>query len=168
VFRSLLYLLFLRLLGILTPRDRLIEQLQAELLVARQEKAILYRHVKRPIYKERDRVLLAALSRILSREHWGAFMVTPATLLSWHRRFVSRKWTRPHRPSGRPSLAPDVQVLILKMARENPRWGYQRIKGEMGKLGVHVSATAIAMLLRKKGIGAWPRRGPTWRQFLKA
>lgn len=156
------------LLGVLTPRDRLIERLQTELLVARQQKAVLYRHVKRPVYNERDRVVLAALSRVLSRERWGAFMVTPATLLAWHRRFVARKWTRPHRPPGGPSLAPDVQALIVKMARENPRWGYQRIKGEMGKLGVHVSATAIAMLLRRKGIGPGPRRGPTWRQFLKA
>jgi putative transposase len=168
VFRTLCYLLYLRLLGVLTPRDRLIERLQTELLVARQQKAVLYRHVKRPVYNERDRVVLAALSRVLSRERWGAFMVTPATLLAWHRRFVARKWTRPHRPPGRPSLAPDVQALIVKMARENPRWGYQRIKGEMGKLGVHVSATAIAMLLRRKGIGPGPRRGPTWRQFLKA
>ncbi len=95
-------------------------------------------------------------------------MVTPATLLSWHRRFVSRKWTRPHCPPGRPSLAPDVVALVLKMANENPRWGYQRIKGECLKLGIRVSATAIAMLLRRKGIGPAPRRGPTWRQFIKA
>jgi putative transposase len=97
VFRTLCYLLYLRLLGVLTPRDRLIERLQTELLVARQQKAVLYRHVKRPVYNERDRVVLAALSRVLSRERWGAFMVTPATLLAWYRRFVARKWTRPHR-----------------------------------------------------------------------
>jgi len=93
--------------------------------------------------------LLAAASRILPKEHWGAFLVRPETLLRWHRSLVARKWTRPHRPPGRPAIDPKVCKLILQMARENPRWGYLRIKGELGKLGIRASATSIAMLLRR-------------------
>ena len=81
---------------------------------------------------------------------------------------MARKWTRPHRRPGRPALDPEVRRLILRMARENPRWGYMRIKGELQGLGIRVSATAIAMLLRSHGIGPAPRRGPTWGEFLKA
>ena len=94
--------------------------------------------------------------------------IEPETLLRWHRSLVARKWTRPHRPPGRPAIDPEVCKLILQMARENPRWGYMRIKGELGKLGIRASATSIAMLLRRSGVGPAPRRGPTWRQFLKA
>ena len=116
----------------------------------------------------RDRALLAAASRMLPRERWSAFLVRPETLLRWHRRLVARKWARPHRRPGRPSLDPGIKALILRLARENPRWGYVRIKGELQGLGIRVSATTIAMLLRSHGIGPAPRRGPTWSQFLKA
>jgi hypothetical protein len=83
------------------------------------------------------------------RERWGAFLVRPETLLRWHRSLVAPKWTRPHRRPGRPAIDPRVCKLILSMARENPRWGYLRIKGELGKLGVRASATSIAILLRR-------------------
>jgi putative transposase len=96
------------------------------------------------------------------------FLVRPETLLRWHRSLVARKWTRPHRTPGRPAIDPEVSTLILRLARENPRWGYMRIKGELGKLGIRASATSIAMLLRRAGVGPAPRRGPTWREFLKA
>src|SRR5450756_537700 len=78
-----------------------------------------------------------------------AFLVRPETLLGWHRSLVARKWTRPYRRPGRPAIDPEVCKLILQMARENPRWGYLRIKGELGKLGIRASATSIAMLLRR-------------------
>ena len=120
----------------------------------------------RPVYRMSDRALLAAASRMLPRERWNAFLVRPETLLRWHRGLVARKWTRPHRRPGRPTLKPEVRRLILRMAKENPRWGYMRIKGELQKLGIRVSASAIAMLLRAHGIGPAPRRGPTWSQFL--
>jgi transposase InsO family protein len=116
----------------------------------------------------RDRALLAAASRILPRERWSAFLVCPETIMCWHRRLVARKWTRARRRPGRPSLDPEIQALVLRLASENPRWGYMRIKGERQKLGLGVSATAIAALLRRSGIGPAPRRGPTWSQFLKA
>ena len=115
----------------------------------RHQLEVLRRQVKRPVYRCRDRALLAAASRILPKEHWGAFLVRPETLLGWHRSLVARKWTRPHRRPGRPAIDPKVCKLILVMARENPRWGYLRIKGELGKLGIRASATSIAMLLRR-------------------
>ena len=165
---SLLYIVLRRLLRVLAPSDRPDETTEVEILVLRHEVAILRRQVKRPVYRMRDRALLSAASRVLPRESWGAFLVRPETLLRWHRGLVARKWTRPHRRPGRPSLDPEVRRLILRMAKENPRWGYMRIKGELQGLGIRVSATAIAMLLRAHDIGPAPRRDPTWGQFLKA
>src|SRR5674476_221553 len=102
VFSSLLYLLLSRLLGMLVSRDRAAEQVRLENLVLRHQVAILRRQVKRPVYRMRDRALLAAASRMLPRERWNAFLVRPETLLRWHRRLVARKWTRRHRRPGRP------------------------------------------------------------------
>ena len=168
VFSSLLYMVLRRLLGMPTSRDRVAEQVRLENLVLRHQVAILRRQVKRPVYSRRDRALLAATGRLLARERWSVFLVRPETIMAWHRRLVARKWTRTHRRPGRPALSSEVRRLILRMARENPRWGYMRIKGELQGLGIRVSATAIAMLLRSHGIGPAPRRGPTWSQFLKA
>ena len=117
-----------------------------------------------------DRVLLAAASRAIPRDRWVTFLVTPATLLRWHRELVRRKWTyrRTGRP-GRPPIHPEVRALILRLARENPRWGCIRIQGELRKLGHRVSATTIRTLLRTERAGPAPRRsGPTWTEFLQA
>ena len=165
---SLLYLVLRRLLTLVAPNHRSDHAAQIEILVLRHQLGVLRRQVKRPVYRRRDRALLAAASRILPEEHWGAFLVRPETLLRWHRSLIARKWTRPHRPPGRPAIDPEVCKLILQMARENPRWGYMRIKGELGTLGIRASATSIAMLLRRSSVGPAPRRGLTWRQFLKA
>jgi hypothetical protein len=146
---SLLYLVLRRLLTLVAPNHRSDHVAQIEILVLRHQLEVLRRQVKRPVYRRRDRALLAAASRILPKEHWGAFLVRPETLLRWHRSLVARKWTRPHRRPGRPAIDPEVCKLILQMARENPRWGYMRIKGELGKLGIRASATSIAMLLRR-------------------
>jgi putative transposase len=168
VLTSLLYVVLRRLLRVLAPSNRLDEATEVEILVLRHQVAVLRRQVKRPVYRMRDRALLAAASRMLPRERWSAFLVRPETLLRWHKGLVARKWTRPNRRPGRPALDPQVKRLILRMARENPRWGYMRIKGELQGLGIRVSATAIAMLLRSHGVGPAPRRGPTWHEFLKA
>jgi len=168
VFRSLLYLALRRFIAIFTPGEKLIGSLQVENLALTHQNRILLRQVKRPVYRMKDRALLAAASRILPRERWSAFLVRPETIMRWHRHLVAGKWTKPHRRPGRPALDPKIQALIIAMAEENPRWGYTRIKGECQKLGIKVSATAIAMLLRREGIGPAPRRGPTWRQFLMA
>ena len=121
-------------------------------------------------YTPTDRMVLATLARLLSRERWAIFLVTPATLVRWHRELVRRRWTYPAagRPGRRP-LDPAVVELVLRLARENPRWGYLRIVGECRKLHVAVSATSVRSILRRHRIGPAPRRnGPTWTQFLRA
>jgi transposase InsO family protein len=141
-----------------------------EILVLRHQLRVLQRTASPPRLRTIDRVLLAAASRVLPRDRWVAFLVTPATLLRWHRELVKRKWTyrRSGRP-GRPPIDPEVRALILRLARENPRWGCVRIDGELGKLGLRVSATTIRTLLRTAHLGPAPRRtGPTWTEFLRA
>ena len=129
--------------------------------------AVLRRQTPRPRLEPADRALLAAVSRVLPRARWSCFFVQPETLLRWHRRLVVGAWTYPHR-IGRPPLNPDVQQLIVRLARENPRWGYQRIQGELLRLGVRVSATAIRTTLRRHGLDPAPRPpATTWRAFLR-
>ena len=141
-----------------------------EILVLRHQVRILRRKAGRPRLRRLDRVLLASASRALPRDRWGSFIVTPSTLLRWHRELVRRKWTfRRGRRPGRPPLDPEVQALVLRMARENSRWGCLRISGELRKLGIRVGATTIRTLLRRHGLGPAPRRnGPTWSEFLRA
>jgi hypothetical protein len=141
-----------------------------EILVLRHQLRVLQRTAGRPQLRTLDRVLLAAASRVLPRGRWVAFVVTPATLLRWHRELVRRKWTfrRTGRP-GRPPIDPELRALILRLARENSRWGCVRIQGELRKLGLGVSATTIRTLLRAARAGPAPRRsGPTWTEFLRA
>ena len=111
---------------------------------------------------------MAAASRFLPRELWRCFAVSPQTLLRWHRELVRRKWTYRHtRRPGRPRIAKEVTTLVLRLARENPRWGYPRIKGELRKLGISISVSAICSLLRRHGLEPAPRReGPSWKEFL--
>jgi putative transposase len=167
VIRSLLYLLLRRVLGLFRPDERMSAEAEVEIAVLRHQIAVLRRQVKRPVYRASDKAFLAAASRMLPREAWGAYLVSPETLLRWHRRLVARKWPRPQRLPGRPALDPEVRDLILRLGKENPRWGYMRIRGELLKLGVKVSATTIATVLRRAGLGPAPRRGPSWKEFLR-
>jgi putative transposase len=113
-------------------------------------------------------VLLAAVSRILPRSRRSCFFVRPETLLRWQRRLVARAWTYPHRQTGRPPLDQDLQQLIIRLAKENPRWGSQRIQGELLRLGIQISATAIRTTLRRHRLDPAPRRAATtWRAFLR-
>jgi putative transposase len=142
-----------------------------EILVLQQQLRVLRRQAGRPRFTPLDRVLLAAASRALPRRQWtSVFLITPQTLLRWHRELVRRKWTyRNKRQPGRPPLDAEVVALVLRMARENPRWGCVRICGELRKLGIRVGATTIRTLLRRHGLGPAPRRsGPSWTQFLRA
>jgi transposase len=165
--RSFLYLVLVRLVGVLTGRGSM-AQLQLENAVLRHQVKVLRRTVRRPELKDRDRVFLAAASRALSRERWASFMVTPQTVLRWHRELVRRKWTYPRRGPGRPSLDPEVVELIARLGRENPRWGCVRIQGELRKLGIRVGASTVRRILRRAGLGPAPRRsGPTWSEFLR-
>jgi putative transposase len=166
---AFLYLAVRHLLGLALLFLRTEQSKDVELIALRHEVAILRRQVGRCAYEPADRALLAALSRFLPRSTWATFGVTPATLVSWHRRLVARRWTYPHRPPGRPPVDDQTTELVLRLARENPRWGYRRIQGELVKLGVHLAASTIARILRDHGLGPTPRRsGPTWRAFLRA
>ena len=141
-----------------------------EILVLRHQLRVLRRKTRRHRFTILDRVLLAAASRAIPRDRWASFLVTPQTLLRWHRELVRRKWTyRKDRRPGRPPIDPELATLVLRMARENPRWGCVRIAGELRKLGIWVGATTIRTLLRRQGLGPAPRRsGSTWTQFLRA
>jgi putative transposase len=139
-----------------------------EILVLRYQLAVLRRQVARPRLEPADRALLAALSRALPHARWSCFLVTPETLLRWHRRLVAGAWTSPHRRPGRPSLDQQLPPLIVRLASKNPRWGYQRIQGELLRLGMRVSATAIRTTMRRHRLDPAPRRAATtWRAFLR-
>jgi putative transposase len=168
VIRSLLYLLLRRLLGLLRSSRRTVAEADLEIAVLRHQVAVLRRQVKRPIYRRTDRAFLAAASRLLPRRMWRSFLVRPETLLRWHRELVSRKWTRPHQRPGRPAIDPETRDLVLRLVRENSKWGYRRIQGELLGLGIRLSATSIATILRRAGLPPAPRRGPTWSQFLRS
>jgi transposase InsO family protein len=141
----------------------------AEILVLRHQLAVVRRQVARPRFTWSDRALVALLAGLVPRRRWRSFLVTPQTILGWHRSLVKKRWTYPHRRPGRPALAEETVKLICRLARENPRWGYLRIVGELKKLGVRVSKTSVATVLRRHGVPPAPRReGPTWTQFLSA
>jgi len=164
---SLLYFLVRRLFG---AGGRLQDEKDIELLVLRHQVKVLQRQVKRPRLNRLDRVLLAAASRAMTRGSWSSFVVRPETLLRWHRELVRKKWTyrRTGHP-GRPPIEPEVRDLIVRLGRENPRWGYQRIRGELLKLEIKISATTVRTILLRGGLDPAPRRaGPTWAEFLRS
>ncbi len=167
---ALVHLVLRRLFGFASGSDSQVQSKDVEILVLRHQLKVLRRQAGRPRLRRLDRVVLAAASRALPRPAWASFMVSPGTLLRWHRELVRRKWTyRRKRVGGRPSLDPDTRELILRLGRENRTWGCIRIQGELAKLGIWVSATTIRTLLRGQGLGPAPRRsGPSWSQFLRA
>jgi hypothetical protein len=145
-----------------------VDERDLEAAVLRHQLKILRRGGKRPRFTRADRAFLAAAAQLLSQDRWRSFLVRPDTLIRWHGDLLRRRPRRSSRRPGRPPLDPSIKELILRMGRENPRWGYLRIRGELLKLGVDVSATTIATVLRKGGLGPAPRRvGPTWTQFLQ-
>jgi putative transposase len=163
---SLLYFLVRRLLGGGGHRR---DEKDIELLVLRHQVKVLRRQVARPRLNRLDRVLLAAASRAMTKTSWSSFIVRPETLLRWHRELVRKKWTyrRTGQP-GRPPVDADVRDLVVRLGRENPRWGYQRIRGELLKLGIRISATTVRTILLRGGLDPAPHRaGPTWTEFLR-
>ena len=154
---SLLYFAVRRFLRLLTSvDDRADAARDIEILVLRHQLCVLSRG-RRLSLRRCDRILLAAASRLLPRELWRSFPVSPQTVLRWHRELVRRKWTYRHkRPPGRPRVVHETATLILRLARENPRWGYLRIQGELKKLGISVSATGICFSASPPRLSAGP------------
>src|ERR687890_151514 len=140
-----------------------------EILTLRHEVAVLRRTNPRPPLTWLDRAALSALSRLLPTPLRQLRLVSPRTLLRWYAQLVAHRWTYPHRRPGRPPTAAPIRALVLRMARENPCWGYRRIQGELVGLGHSVAASTVWKILKDAGLEPAPRRsGPTWRQFLSA
>jgi putative transposase len=165
---SFVYLALRRSLELVLLCCRSAEAKEIEILVLRHELAVLRRQHPRPCLQPKDRALLAALSRLLPRACWSVFLVQPETLLRWHRRMVARALDLPDHLQRTPPISDEVQQLVVRLARENPRWGYQRIHGELLRLGLRVSASSIRRVLRAHGLDPAPRRAPmSWRSFLR-
>jgi transposase len=163
-----LYLIFRQLVAWLGLLARSAHSKNAEILVLRHEVAVLRRQVRRPRLSWADRAVFAALTRLLSPVCRRHRIVTPATILRWHRDLVKRRWTQPrhHRTGGR-RTPPELRRLVLRLAAENSSWGYRRIHGELAGLGYQVAASTVWSILKRAGIDPAPRRdGPSWRQFL--
>jgi putative transposase len=165
---SFVYLGLCRLLQLVALLCRSERSKELEILLLRHELAILRRRPRRAAVRAVDRAILAALARALPRSAWASLTVSPATLLRWHRQLVKRRWTYPSRRPGRPPLDRRVQELVVRLARENPAWGYKRIVGELHSLGISVSATSVRTILISHGLPPAPQRDEySWRGFLR-
>jgi len=161
----LLYLILRTAVGWLGLLSRSQASKDAEILVLRHQLAVLRRQVARPQLSWADRAVQAALGRLVPRGHWPRLFVTPETVMRWHRDLIRRRWTVPRRP-GRPPTRPTIRQLVLRMAADNPGWGYRRIHGELIGLGHRLAPSTVWLILRRAGIDPAPRSGQTWRQFL--
>ncbi|MBF8184952.1 helix-turn-helix domain-containing protein [Nonomuraea sp. K274] len=163
----LLYMTLIRVFGWLVLLGRAQASKDVEIMVLRHEVAVLKRQVVRPKPDWADRAVLAALTRFLPTMLRTHRLVTPGTLLAWHRRLIKRAWTYPNH-SGRPATNKEVRALALRLARENPRWGYRRVHGELARLGFQVSEATLRRILRSRRYGPAPRSFDTsWRKFLR-
>jgi putative transposase len=166
---KLMYLIFAKLLAWMALRIRSDTTKDIEILVLRHQLAVLQRRTPRPRMSWADRALIAALARLLPARRRLGLIVTPSTLLRWHRQLLTRRWTTPPVRPGRPAVPAGVRALILRLATENPTWGYRRVHGELAGLGYRIGASTVWKILDTAGIDPAPRRaGPTWAQFLRA
>ena len=167
---SFVYWSLRRLLELMVLRRRSEREKEIEILVLRHQLRVLERQVARPTLTPADRVLLAAFSRVLPHRAWKRSLLwTPATLLRWHRELVARRWTNPRRRPGRPPTRAEVRTLVVRLARENPSWGYRRIQGELVGLGIKLAASTVWTILKEAGIE--PAAKPleqNWSEFLRA
>jgi transposase len=162
----LAYWLLRRLLELLLLLARSQQRKEVEILLLRQELLVLRRQVARPQLRPADRVILAALSQALPRAR--SLLVEPTTLLRWHRELIRRRWSYPAHPQGRPPMVAQARQLVLRLAAENPSWGYKRIHGELTGLGFTLSASTVWNILRRHGVDPVPRRARvSWREFLR-
>lgn len=166
---QLIYLVISKLAGWMVLRTRSDTSKEIEILVLRHQLSVLQRRAPRPRITWPDRAILAALTRLLPTRRRLGLLVTPATILRWHKRLVSGRWTtQPARP-GRPGIPAGLRDLAIRLATENLKWGYRRVHGELCGLGYQIGTSTIWTILRNAGIDPSPRRaGPTWTEFLRA
>jgi putative transposase len=166
---QLIYLMFSKLLSWIVLHTRSDATKDIEILVLRHQLAVLQRRTPRPRTTWTDRALIAALTRLLPTPRRLGLLVTPATILRWHRQLVARQWTTTTTGPGRPAIPAGLRTLVLRVATENPTWGYRRIHGELAGLDYQIGASTVWTILHRAGIDPSPRRaGPTWPQFLRA
>jgi putative transposase len=166
---SFLYRAFCRVVQLVRLSCHRDTDLAIEVVMLRHEVAVLRRQIDRPALQPADRTLLAGLARLLPRLGRGGSFVQPETLLRWHRDLVRRRWTYPHRRPGRPSVPSGAVAVVLRLAKENPTWGYRRIHGELVTVGIGLGASTVWSILKRHGIDPSPRRsGPSWAEFLRA
>ena len=165
----LIYQMLSKLLSWIVLRSRSDTSKEIELLVLRHQLAVLRRQTRRPRLTWADRALIAALTRLLPTPQRLGLLITPATILRWHRQLVARRWTtQPARP-GRPAIPAGVRALVVRLATENTTWGYRRVHGELAGLGYQIGASTVWKILNGVGIEPAPRRaGPSWTEFLRA
>ena len=163
----LLYLIMVRVFGWLVLLGGSQSSKDAEIMVLRHEVMVLRRQIARPEPDWADRAVLAAPARLLPAAVRGGRLVTPGTLLAWHRRLLARKWTYPTRP-GRPAVGQEIRALVLRLAGENRAWGYRRVHGELARLGHQISEATVRRILRSQRFRPAPRGLDTsWRRFLR-
>ncbi|HVA09659.1 MAG TPA: integrase core domain-containing protein [Acidimicrobiales bacterium] len=166
---SFFYRAFCRVLQLIRLISSKETDFAVEVVVLRHEVAVLRRQVHRPALEPADRAVLAGLAGLLPRHRLGRFFVLPSTLLRWHRDLVAKRWTYAHGRPGRPGIAEGTTALVLRLAKENPTWGYRRIHGELATMGIVIASSSVWAILKRHGIEPSPRRsGPTWAEFLSA
>src|SRR6478609_5965324 len=161
---KLIYQMLAKLLSWIVLRARSDTTKEIEILVLRHQLAVLQRRTPRPRISWSDRAVIAALARLLPARRRRGFLVTAATILRWHRQLVRRRWTTPGISPGRPAIPAGVRALIVRLATENPTWGYRRVHGELAGLGYHIGASTVWTILNAAGVDPAPRGcGPTIR-----
>jgi len=166
---KLIYQTFAKLLSWIVLHARSDTANEIEILVLRHQLAVLQRRTPRPRISWSDRAIIAALARLLPARRRRGFLVTPATILRWHRQLVRRRWTNPPLRAGRPAIPAGVRALTVRLATENPTWGYRRVHDELAGLGYRLGASTVWKILHAAGIDPASRRSePTWAQFLHA
>jgi putative transposase len=165
----LIYFVFSKLLSWMVLRSRSDATKDIEILLLRHQLPVLQRRTPRPRLSWPDRAVLAALTRLLPTRRRRGLLVTPSTILRWHRRLIARRWTTQPARSGRPAIPAGLRALAVRLATENSSWGYRRVHGELAGLGYQIGASTIWKILHDAGFDPSTRRaGPSWAEFLRA